>query len=87
MNLWDRIWRFFRSLPYVFRRTKIRVVHEDDLRPLMTSLGIYDDICQRKHHCMGCDKLITLDNLWGILSREGLVHLICSDPECISEIY
>lgn len=87
MNLWYNTHRFFKSLPYIFHRTKIRVVHDDDLLSLITSLGINNDIQQQKYHCICCNSIITIENLWGFFVREGSIHLICSNPECLSEIY
>lgn len=87
MNLWQRIRRFVKSLRHSMDRTKIRAVHEDDLFRLITSLGIEEDIRMGRYRCMCCNAPINMDNLWGILSREDKIHLICSDPECLAEIY
>lgn len=84
MTIGDIIQRFFQSFSQVFHRTTIRAVHENDLLLLLTALGIETEIIQGKHRCMSCGKLITMDNLWGIMSREGKIHLICSDPDCLA---
>ena len=87
MNLLYRILHFIKSFPHAFKRTKLRVVHEDDLLSLISSLGIAEDIQQGKFRCVCCETVISMDNLWGIISREGSIQLICSDPECLPEIY
>ena len=84
MTIGDIIQRFFQSLPRAFHRTTIRAVHENDLPLLLTSLGVEAEVIQGKHRCMSCDKLITMDNLWGIMSRKGKIQLICSDPDCLA---
>ena len=84
MDIGGIIQRFFRSFQRVFHRTTIRAVHEDDLPLLLTSLGIKAEIMQGKCRCMSCDELITMDNLWGIISKKGEIHLICSSPDCLA---
>lgn len=86
MNILMSIRRFLKSIPYAFRRTKIKVVHEDDLNTLITSLGIADDFIRGKFFCICCKSPITIDNLWGIMTLEGSIQLLCSDPVCLSDI-
>lgn len=86
MSLLERIKRFLFSLRYFFRRTHIKVVHEEDLQRLLKSLGIYDGIEQGDFTCMHCNEVITLDNLWGLLRRDEIIHVICSNAECISKL-
>ena len=87
MNLWDKIVRFFKYIPHSFHRTKIRVVHEDDLKELISSLGISEDILDGKTRCTCCNESISFDNLWGILVKGESFLFICSNPDCLSEIY
>ena len=86
MNLWNRINRSFKSLKYSFRRTKISVVHDEDLPSLITSMGLDDDIHNGRSQCEFCEEIINIDNLWGILIKEGRIQLICSNSDCLSEL-
>jgi len=86
MSLQEQIKRFLRSLRYLFIRTHIKVVHEEDLQRLLKSLRIYGEIEQGNFTCMCCNEVITFDNLWGLLRRDGIIHVICSNAECISKL-
>jgi hypothetical protein len=86
MGIWQRIRRFIRSFPYLSRRTRIKAVHEDDLLGLLTSLGMVTGVQRGEYECRCCKRIVTMDNLWGILAEDGSIHVICSDPECISRL-
>ena len=86
MTIWQRIKRFIMSLPYAFKRTTIKAVHEEDLSGVLASLGVLAGIEREEYGCMCCEKVVTMENLWGILSKDGSIHVICSDPECISRL-
>lgn len=65
-----------------FKTTGIKAVYEDDLPTLLTSLGISESIERGEFKCSNCGRVVTNENLWGILRSNKKLHLICSDPEC-----
>jgi hypothetical protein len=86
MKLIEQIKKIIISLRYTFTRTHIKAIHEEDLCGLLKSLQIYDDIEHGKFTCMCCDEVITLDNIWGLVRKDGAIQVICSNPECISKL-
>jgi len=86
MTILQRIKRFIMSLRHVFKRTTIKAVHEEDLLGVLASLGVLAGIERGEYGCVCCDKVVTMENLWGILSKDGSIHVICSDPECIMRL-
>lgn len=87
MDRFQKLNKFFKSLPNILsKRTRISAVHDDDLSGFLNSLGLEDEINEGKHFCMNCKKSISMDNLWGILNKDGSIKFICSDTSCIADI-
>lgn len=68
------------------KRLKIKMVHEDDLKEYLVSLGVYQDVLDKKVHCNFCGNVITLKNLEVIFPEEGKIYFICSKTQCVSRL-
>ena len=83
MKILEKLKSKFSLLVFFFKRTHIKAVHEEDLIPLLVSLGIHTAIENGEFMCVYCDKKITIDNLWGISRIDKKFNIICSNPECV----
>ena len=86
MRFYDQIKLRIKKIWNKFKRTRIKAVHEEDLIPLLNSLGIYMKIKEGEAFCVYCSTVITLDNLWGIFREGKSIRFICSNPDCASKI-
>lgn len=71
----------------IFRKekSKIKMVQDEDLVPYLISLGVYQDILDRKIHCRFCGSVITLENLQALFPYEEKIYFVCSNVKCINE--
>jgi hypothetical protein len=75
-----------RSIVNHFKKVRIRVVHEEDLAKLLSSLGVLEIIKDSKVNCLYCGGIVSLDNLEAILKEDGAIKFVCSKNECISKL-
>ena len=68
------------------KREKINAVHQHDLDRLLTSLGIYDQLIERKLRCSICGTTITKENFLCVYSHEGELQVCCERLECYQEV-
>jgi len=76
--------KFFRILSN--KKTKIKMVHDEDLVRYLTSLGVYKDIINKKVKCKFCGNTINLENLQALFPCEDKICFVCSNTKCISRI-
>ncbi len=81
-----KIKKFFAALPNSFRRTRVRAVYDSDLKNLIDSLGIAQEIESGKYNCKFCNAIITFENLQAIQKEGGELKFICTKLECFSKI-
>jgi len=65
----------------------IKAVHKDDLEELLHSLKIFDEVIKGKMKCKFCKTVITPDNLHSIFPHSGNIQLVCSDLNCVKQLY
>ncbi len=70
----------------VFKRTKLKAIHEDDLLSMLDNLGITEKIQKGEYRCEYCNKIISLDNLWCIRKKDNRIQLICSNYDCLNKL-
>lgn len=66
----------------LMNKGEIKAVHDDDLQVFLKSLGVYDDVQNRKYQCHYCGKIIDLDNLQCVFPHDGKVCFCCAEEEC-----
>lgn len=60
----------------------IKAVYDADLEALLTSLGVIEDVCAGKFHCMFCGEPINMDNIDGIIPHHNDIAFSCNAPAC-----
>lgn len=61
----------------------IKAVHDDDLKPVLKKLGLWEGVKQGTLKCLSCGKAITYDNIGGLKKVKGEVGLICDNLLCL----
>ena len=71
-----------------FRRKteKIKIINDSDLEDYLQSLGILEDIKNKKIHCKFCGQVVTLDNLQALFPDEDKIYIICNRKKCMERI-
>ena len=65
------------------KKTKLKVVYDEDLMSLLKSLEIKEKIEKGDYHCISCKTLITIENIGKIIKIKNEIKLTCSKPECL----
>lgn len=81
-----KIKNFLKTFPDRFSRTRVRAVYDSDLKNLIDSLGIRNEIDSGTYACKFCNTPITFENLRAIQKEAGALKFICTKLECISKI-
>lgn len=81
-----RIKNFFKTLPELFKSTKVKMVYDSDLSNLVESLGIKTKIEDGAFFCRFCNTQITLENLGAIQKESDGLKFICTKLECLSKL-
>lgn len=63
----------------------LKAVHDDDLKSLLESLGVYERVEEGHYKCLFCGERITVDNLGSIISHEGEIKFSCNRDECLQK--
>lgn len=69
------------------RKTRMRFVHEEDLIPLLNSIGITEQIEKGDYRCLYCNRVITMENLWAITKKDEKFCIVCSETDCLNNLY
>jgi len=81
-----KIKNFFKTLPELFKSTKVKMVYDSDLSNLVESLGIKTKIENGDFLCRFCNVQITLENLGSIQKDVGELRFTCTNLECLSKL-
>lgn len=81
-----RIKKYFGTLIFHFKKSKMKAVHDEDLPQLLNSLGILEKVQKGEVNCVYCGDTINLDNLEAIFLKNKEIRFICSKPICISKL-
>ena len=65
-------------------KLNIPAIHDNDLNKILDELGLLSKIEKEELSCLNCSRIITLENLGGLISRKDTADIICNDPECIA---
>lgn len=81
-----KIKKFFKTIPELFKSTKVKMVYDSDLNNLIESLGIKKKIENGDFSCRFCSVPITHENLGAIQKDSGELKFICTKLECLSKL-
>jgi len=68
-------------------KSKIKAVHDADLKGYLESLGIYEDIVQGRRRCAYCGNIITPDSIGAVVPSGENILLVCLNVKCQDRIY
>ncbi|MBN2396517.1 MAG: hypothetical protein JXC36_08695 [Candidatus Atribacteria bacterium] len=78
-----RIKTFFGKLKVKFTKKKLKVVYENDVPSLFSSLKIYDKVQRGEIKCANCNNPITIENFAYLQIKDGKIQLICNNADCM----
>lgn len=67
------------------RRYEISAVHEKDLKELLKSLNLLDQVKNGLVNCKFCDVRITLENLQCIYPKDNEIVFCCDKISCFEK--
>jgi hypothetical protein len=67
------------------RRYEISAVHEKDLKELLSSLNLLEEVNEGHIHCKFCDTVITLENLQCIYPKGDEIVFCCDKIGCFEQ--
>jgi len=65
-------------------RQKVMAVHEDDVKELLSKLGIIDQVEHNKIKCPICGQNITVQNVGLVYKKEGKLLIACNSSICLA---
>lgn len=65
---------------------RIQAVHDDDLRALLTSLGVLDGVNNGEYHCIFCQNEDNEDNIGAILPLDRSIAFTCNASCCVDKL-
>ena len=68
------------------QREKLRAVHDNDLQQFLSSIGVLDEIRERRHLCSICHTPINIDNLGGVYPEDDKINFVCESLSCLTEM-
>lgn len=68
----------------IMKNSKMKAVHDNDLKELLCSLGVYEDVVNGCYKCIFCGKKITIRNIDSIVPYENSVQFTCDEKDCHS---
>jgi hypothetical protein len=63
-------------------RERILAIHEDDVKLLLTKLGIIEEVSNKQIMCPICSEVITVDNVGLIYKKNGKIVITCNTSHC-----
>jgi hypothetical protein len=61
---------------------EIQAVHDDDLKILLKSLGVFEQVQNGTEKCFYCGKTISMENLQCIFPYNNEVNFCCTEDIC-----
>ena len=71
----------------IMKNNELKAVIDDDLEPLLQSLGVYEDVLAGKSQCAFCNDILTIDNIEAILPIENEIGIICNRKACMAKLF
>lgn len=67
-------------------KKKINAVYESDIKQFLKSIGILQDIEDKKIKCKFCGELITLENIAAVFPENDNILACCSKLDCYESL-
>lgn len=68
------------------KENKMKVVHDKDLKTLLQSLGVYENVIEGKFECLFCGDKISFENIDSIVPYEESIQFTCDKLECHAKL-
>ena len=69
-------------------RKKLPAFHENDLEEILKRFKLWNKLENNQLRCILCGLTVSKINFGCIfLSKDGLVKVVCSYPECLEKVY
>ena len=62
---------------------KFLAVHQNDLKEFLEERNVLDSVNKKQRHCVMCQALITVDNIFAVIEKGNKIKFCCDKPECI----
>ena len=66
-------------------RKTFKAVYDEDLKPFLTNLGLWNTLQKRQLKCCFCNELITVENFGGVTKQNGHLLVFCNKTTCYFE--
>jgi len=76
---------FFSFFKDRFISKKLKVVYDDDVPKLLSSLDLLDKVDRGEVHCRNCNQIITREKFGYLKYVSGKVELYCINTDCICQ--
>lgn len=70
----------------IVKENKMKVVHDKDLKTLLQSLGVYENVVEGKFKCLFCGEKISFENIDSIVPYEESIQFTCDKLECHTKL-
>lgn len=67
-------------------RRSLKAVHDDDLRALLTELGVVRDFERGVIKCKFCGSVVSWETLHALFPESGSIKLACTRPACVGAL-
>lgn len=68
------------------RKLNLAAVWDEDLRSLLISLGVLDDLTSGNACCVVCKRVLDIENLGTIIPSVDSVQLTCDNSGCVRAV-
>lgn len=67
-------------------REKVPAIHERDLEPIISELGLYEKISRGELYCSICKASLTLDTIGCIYMQKEEIKICCNKSSCYEHV-
>ena len=67
-------------------KKKLHAVYERDMKEFLKSIGILQDIEDKKIKCRFCSELITMENIAAVFPENNEISVCCSKLDCYENL-
>lgn len=67
-------------------KKKLNAIYEKDIKEFLKSIGILQDIENKKVKCNFCGEVITIDNIAAVYPENNEVSVCCDKLDCYEQL-
>jgi len=68
------------------KRVELQAVWDSDLRTLLESVGIFEELLTGSLSCAVCGRSVDLDNLGAVIPTRDTARVVCDCARCIRSV-